>query len=620
MNAQRVETHRPSPTSRICKSCGKGWGDDLARCPDDGSELLSAVLPDHRVGSTIDGQFTILGVLGSGGMGVVYRALQHSMEREVALKLLRSDAAADTQAVRRFLQEARAVSRMRHPNVITVFDFGQTLAGELYLVMELLEGHTLAEELRLQGPLPPERARHVAMQMCDAIHHAHEQGLVHRDLKPDNVFVVSSPSRRQDFVKVLDFGVAKIHHIEGAERITASGVLFGTPGYIAPEQIMGAPVDRRADIYSLGVVLFEMLTGRLPFDDPAPMKQLLAHLSHEPPRVTDFCQPGAVSSEIEGLVDRCLAKDPETRPQTALHLADALAERSGQGGEHPRSASPPRSTGEPSAPVSGAGGAVTRSEHPAELPQEVHVGTAPTLGDESAVARSSAPGDLRAPQRPAPPTASELSALATSPPRSGGRRWLVAAAIVAFAAGALWFAREPTSAPPLEAPSLAQSGAALGSIRLAERAAAPRRAPTAESMGARPRGLEPDAAPSPESAPAAAGVSPIRAAGADLVSTAPRADGLYAETHAPKIRVGSRPSHASVFLDGRRVGRTPTTLPMPPAGESHDLELRAPGYRSLAVRLEHGATDLNLVLRRALRAEPSGAESARRLRGAGIIE
>ena len=310
-------------TERICEHCHKSYTADVDVCPDDGGRLIAVGGAQDRVGTIIDGKFTLTEVLGEGGMGVVYRARQHSMDREVAVKFLHPSFSNDADAVRRFLHEAKAASRLNHPNVITVFDFGQTPNKDLYLVMEILNGNELYEEMRGE-PLPPDRVVHILTQACDAVHHAHEEGLVHRDLKPENIFLLHGTRRSRDFVKVLDFGIAMMRSYEGAERITKTGAVCGTPGYIAPEQVLGDLPDRRADVYALGVMAFEMLTGKLPFEADTPMRQMLAHLKTRPPTFEETNPGLGLPAALEQVVMRALAKRPASRQSTALALADQI--------------------------------------------------------------------------------------------------------------------------------------------------------------------------------------------------------------------------------------------------------------------------------------------------------
>ena len=312
-------------SERICAKCQESFfEEDLTVCPSDGGLLLyvgSASEPD-RIGRTIDGKVTLLEEIGRGGMGTVYRALQHSMEREVAIKLLSPRHSESRQVVRRFLQEAKGASRLNHPHVITLFDFGQTEERELYLLMELLDGAPLADALAAEGPLEPARAVDIAIQVCDALHHAHENDVIHRDLKPDNVFLLRG-QRRRDFVKVLDFGIAKVA-AGGDVNITRAGTVCGTPAYMSPEQAAGDPVDRRSDVYAIGLLLYEMLTGARPFEEETPSKLLLAHIRDTPMPLSGVRPALRIPAALEQVVMCALAKRPEARPATAMDLADWL--------------------------------------------------------------------------------------------------------------------------------------------------------------------------------------------------------------------------------------------------------------------------------------------------------
>jgi eukaryotic-like serine/threonine-protein kinase len=302
---------------------------------------------DPLIGRVLDGRFTIQSVLGRGGMGVVYRAHQASLERSVALKLMTGvtpERAAEFQ--RRFFLEAATAARLKHPNTITVFDYGSSVVdGEsvFFITMELLEGQTLSRLLTQGRALPPPRAIHIGLQICRSLREAHKAGVVHRDLKPGNVMIVRQDEGDEiegDFVKVLDFGLAKSAASRGmegtkpVEGITKAGTFMGSPRYVAPEQVEGQVVDHRADIYSFGCLLYRMLTGRVPFDGKQPVEIMMKHIKEAPPLLD---APG-VPQALVGLVADCLQKDPARRPATMdevaqrLKLARAeLAAPSGQG-------------------------------------------------------------------------------------------------------------------------------------------------------------------------------------------------------------------------------------------------------------------------------------------------
>ncbi len=278
---------------------------------------------DPLLGAQV-GSFRILRLLGRGGMGTVYLAEHPVIGSRVAVKFLHEAMAADAQVVSRFYDEARAVNLIGHENIVGIYDLSVLAPGRFYYVMEYLEGETLAERVR-GGPLDPAIALDVLLQLCDALQCAHERGVVHRDLKPENVFLVQGRGRR-DFVKLVDFGIAKLRDARAAGR-TESGVLVGTPEYMAPEQCEDGPIDARTDVYALGVIAFELATGRLPFVGRGVAALLLAHLKAAPPRPSELAP---VSPALERAILRALEKDPGARFADMAAFAGALREAQAQ--------------------------------------------------------------------------------------------------------------------------------------------------------------------------------------------------------------------------------------------------------------------------------------------------
>jgi serine/threonine protein kinase len=283
----------------------------------------SGSAPNRLIGTYLAGKYRILQKLGEGGMGVVYIANQEPIDRKVAVKVLLSSLAGDEVAVKRFEQEAKAISRMRHPNTVTIYDFGKTAAGELYIVMEYLEGETLAELLRREGEVAPDRAARIIRQACASLSEAHAAGIIHRDLKPDNLFLTSLGGEL-DWVKVLDFGLAKLADNETTARLTQRGKVFGTPRYMSPEQAQGLPLDGRSDLYTLGVVLYELLTGQALFSAETMVALLVKHISEAPAPLGEVRPDLRFDPRLEAVVMRALAKDPETRHASVEALAHAL--------------------------------------------------------------------------------------------------------------------------------------------------------------------------------------------------------------------------------------------------------------------------------------------------------
>jgi serine/threonine-protein kinase len=289
---------------------------------------------DPLLGVTLDGRFRLVGAIGKGAMGTVYRAVQVPLNRAVALKVLDSNFGAGREASfrQRFLVEAALTAKLQHPNTVRIIDYGCTPDGIFYLAMEYLDGQTL-DRVLAKGALPWRRALSIAQQVARALREAHELGVVHRDLKPANVMLLSADDDTE-YVKVLDFGLVK-SFVEGQElegrAVTQQGMLVGSPPYMAPEQGDSNVADPRSDLYSLGVVLFEMLSGKVPFSGTQPLEIIVKHVREPVPRLA--APPGfdAVPPELEAIVRRCLAKSPMDRYQTMDELLQALAELVGTG-------------------------------------------------------------------------------------------------------------------------------------------------------------------------------------------------------------------------------------------------------------------------------------------------
>ena len=329
--SQRTEIH-PDPSqpaaerkygSKVCSSCGSRFSNDARFCPFDGLPLtpsVSAPPRDPLVGGVIDDRYEVETVLGEGGMGTVYRVRHLLLGRAFALKVLRADLACDADLGERFLREAKAAASVSHPNVVQIADFGALPTGQSYFVMELLGGESLSSILRKGGPLPAARAVRLLMDMIGALSAAHAAGVVHRDLKPDNVLVC--PTQDGETVKILDFGLAQI---AGQSRLTRAGVVFGTPHYMSPEQASGGAVDERTDLYALGVVMYEMFTGRVPFEADTYMGVLTKHLYVEPTPPSVLLGGLKELGALELVVMRCLEKKPDRRYASMRELGDEIA-------------------------------------------------------------------------------------------------------------------------------------------------------------------------------------------------------------------------------------------------------------------------------------------------------
>jgi serine/threonine-protein kinase len=312
--------------ARFCGACGQATA--ATQPSSAGGAAASAPAPD-LVGREIGGRFRILAKLGEGGMGAVYRGEQMSLKRRVAIKLLHPDLSKDPALVRRFNAEAELVAKLSHPNTVNIYDFGQDRDGLLFIAMEYLEGRSLRQAVSAEGPLPVRRALHIVGQVAASIADAHHHGIVHRDLKPDNV-MLTERGRDRDVVRVLDFGIAKLRDEQNKAQtqnpMTRQGDLVGTPQYMAPEQIRGEPVDGRTDVYALGTILYEMVTGRLPFEGPSLMAILSRHLLDTPEAPTVRRPDLGLPPAIDVLVMQMLAKDPAHR----IASMDAVGERIAQ--------------------------------------------------------------------------------------------------------------------------------------------------------------------------------------------------------------------------------------------------------------------------------------------------
>jgi serine/threonine-protein kinase len=279
---------------------------------------------DPLIGRVISDRFRIVAPIARGGMGVVYKAEQAPLGRLVAIKILslKHDETKDPEFRKRFFLEAATVAKLTHPNTVTVFDYGQDHGGLYYIAMELVNGRTLKKALAAEGPFPPPRAVHIAKQICRSLREAHRLGVIHRDMKPGNVMLVDRDG--EDHVKVLDFGLVKQVDNNPDEDLTQAGVFMGSPKYMAPEQIQGEAVDGRTDIYAVGVVLYEMLTGRVPFQHDNQMQILTAHIRDPVPPMTTPAGVPPIPPELQAIVFKCLEKKPENRYGDMEALLHAL--------------------------------------------------------------------------------------------------------------------------------------------------------------------------------------------------------------------------------------------------------------------------------------------------------
>jgi serine/threonine protein kinase len=316
--------------AQFCENCGEelhdrssfvsqsGKSDEIVGQQSGGRNQEVAGEPDPLLGLTIAAKYRIDAKLGVGGMGAVYRATRLIISDEVAVKILHPEQG-DPKAAERFRREAQAAARLKHPNAVTIHDFGITDDGLQFLVMELVEGLSLRQIIKQEGPLPPSVAAEITVQVCAALDEAHRHNIVHRDIKPDNIIINASIAGLR--VKVLDFGIAKLRD-DVASHLTQTGSVMGTPHYMSPEQCLGEELDSRADIYSMGIVLYEMLCGRVPFNSPVSTAVVVQHVN-QPPQSLRAINTG-ISPQVEAVVFHALEKPRDARPATAGALAQEL--------------------------------------------------------------------------------------------------------------------------------------------------------------------------------------------------------------------------------------------------------------------------------------------------------
>ena len=533
-----------SDSEHICPICDQSFLGETLACPVDGAKLLvadSTQAHQDRIGQCIDGKVTILKPLGKGAMGAVYRAHQDAMQRDVAVKILHRKDGQDVTTIRRFLREARIASGLRHPNAVTLFDYGQSESGELYLVMELLDGVELATEIDRIGPMAPARAVGIIAQVCDALQHAHEAGLVHRDVKPANIFLLQDVRRRGDFVKVLDFGLARSQKVEESVSVTQSGTVVGTPAYMSPEQATSGEATPRSDVYSIGVVLYELLAGVRPFSGSSIITLLMKHANDPPPPLSEVRPDLLVPTALEAAVMQALEKDPLKRPESAAAFSDLLHE----------------------------------AVSPA-LAEEVHRPVPDRRPPPALPASGGLPTALSGAETPPAASSLTLEAVRQGLGPSPRARWLSRAALgvaglvaaAVLASGALQpkgsipiLPGPPEAAPqgttPLSAAASNELREVPGAVAAVQHHQTPRRTrELAIRAGSRPT----------EPAPAAVHVAaPV----------------------AVPLKVTTTPTRALLSVDGKPLGRSPTSIPHPTAG-TFELTVSRAGYRTARREVEAG--------------------------------
>ncbi|MEW6212292.1 MAG: SUMF1/EgtB/PvdO family nonheme iron enzyme [Acidobacteriota bacterium] len=444
-----------------CSACQREWESHLLFCPHDGQPLLPVNKQDEFIGTLLDDKYRIEEKIGEGGMGKVYKATHTLMGSTVAIKVLHTHSSSDLLTTERFRREAMAASQLRHPNVLLVSDFGVTKDSRtVYLVMEFLEGLTLRETIKLCGQIDYKDALTIIKQTCAAVHAAHLKEIIHRDLKPENIWILKDESGIES-VKVLDFGIAKLKSYTEGRTLTQDGMVLGTPNYMSPEQSRGEELDARSDIYSLGIILYEMLTGEVPFRADTPMSVLFKH-NNEPPKPMRYHRDD-IPEEVEEVVARALAKDRRDRFFSALELAQAFEVSLRRAGLRITSASDSASTGDWGSPSNKTvlPAAALEPSSNQKKAARISSGRLSESGGEHTTIRAS----------PQPPMQGQDEALSSGSVRtaSGGRRqrliftlsivFLMAAAAIVLAYVLSRSGSNPLTPPPPEGMTFIKGGA-----------------------------------------------------------------------------------------------------------------------------------------------------------------
>jgi serine/threonine protein kinase len=556
---------KPRPLAARAPERATRSGELEAASPRSGPVTVPPGPPDERVGETLAGRYRLERLIGKGGMGRVYKAIQLPLNRAVAVKILnREFQQKDPQFVRRFFLEAATAARLTHPNTITIFDYGEAESGELFIAMEYLRGRPLSRVIGAEAPFAPARVLHVAMQICRALREAHGKGIIHRDLKPGNILLLAEGDD-PDFVKVLDFGLVKVVNPDGAVGLeeqpitpdlpegepTRAGMFLGSPKYMSPEQIQGGALDARTDIYSLGVLMFQMATGKPPFAGASSVEVVYQHVHVSPPTLASRgIEP---APELEGVIARMLAKRPEDRFDSMNSLLVALkaaARALGEGDVFAETGVELRLSGLPAA----------RSLPPEAAPARASL--VPTSSTAPAT-------DPRSSSRPAEAAFAE--------PQPSGPHTLEDTG-----SGARTRAPGPRRLAPL-APWIA-AVALVVVVGLFVFVLVSRRAPTAPTVVV-PAAVPPPRAPAP--------APPVEQPAAP-------------EPFHTVLSLTSDPSGAEVFEDGVRLGVTPLelTLPRSDAPALHEFVFKKRGHQPAVerVRLERDAQAVEVRLRAAARA------------------
>ncbi|MEX2271283.1 MAG: serine/threonine-protein kinase [Vicinamibacterales bacterium] len=490
-----------------CPTCGASFGASQRLCPKDGAVLEPVESrEDKLIGTILDGKYRLDSFLSRGGMGAVFRGTHVMLGRPVAVKMINPDLVTSSEIVRRFQREARAATQLQHPNIVDVYDLGQTPDGTLYIVMELVSGASLKDAIRTSGSVEPARIVRILGEVCDGLAQAHRRKIIHRDLKPQNIMLTVDASGAET-AKIVDFGIAKTFEPDANTQLTAMGSTLGTPHYMSPEQATGNVVDGRSDIYSLGIILYEMLTGEVPFTDPSLPSVLVKHMT-EPPQPPSLRRPDlSVPPALEAIALRCLAKDPAQRFENVEAMGAALRRavpaRDVDQTTIALGVSGPAATDAPTIPLSAAAAAARLHSAPtlvaAAAPAPPPVVTAASIATPPlpapTVHATPAPGTNPTVAAPAPPPPAGMPH-ATPVRRSTGPLLAVVSLAVIMAAGTAYYmlvlrgadagtSAQQQAAPPPQASPAAAEAPPSGTADLSAAPGAPSLVGAAPSSSAR---------------------------------------------------------------------------------------------------------------------------------------
>jgi len=513
----------------VCPTCGTTYPAHVRLCPADGTVVSAEPETDPRLGMLLAGKYRLDAVAGRGGMGTVYRATHVMLGKTVAVKLINRELAPSPEFVERFQREARAAARLDHPNIASVYDLGQTDDGTLFIAMEFIDGSSLKDVIQTAGPLPAARIVSLTGQIAAALAAAHARNIIHRDLKPQNVCITRDETGRE-VAKLLDFGIAKSFG-DDATQVTATGLALGTPQYMSPEQTTGQPLDGRSDLYSLGVIVYEMLTGVVPFDAKSAPAVLVKHVNEVPEPPSRRRPDVTIPAELEALALRCLEKDPARR------FPDAQAVRAALDAVSAEAPTVPVVVPIPISPAAGSEEETVR--HEATRPEPSSVGSrAADAPDDQVESRAVPPAPV---PPPVPAAVNEQPIRETRSFSTGSALSLVVVVVlligsVGFAAYLTgYFSRPPTEATgPAAEPSAAEPVTEPGPTADSVPTVSP-----AETPGETDAGMAAPAVPPPTPPPARTEPAVTRPADPAPAQTVP-------EAVTPPPAEPQRPEHPSV--------------------------------------------------------------------------